>query len=477
MQSDEIYRLAQGGNPRAIAEILKAQFRDQGIRVIVKTPAEKQLNIVFESSTTPDQQHIQTQLQALQSHWQKHLTLKITATGFRFGELEPDWEWAIAKGLLSSEERQQSSENLALIQKTPEVQQKRSALAVQLQKILEPQLWHSQITQTKNALVIKLNVIKNIDRRHCRQVIQTAVQALDSPEIKKVYLNVYHRQKQQYLWKEAFDPNDDFDTNIAVSPSPQKQRRSPTQDTLKALTIGISCSIAIFIVPLSRFILNAFLTFVHELGHAAAYWTFGYPAVPSFDFIFGGGITLALNQAPILAIAIYGLLSYIAFQYRHNRNTLIILASITVIHLLSLLSPLHQTLIITMGHIAELMAIFICGYCALGKYFCYVGGEQTIYAMLASFSFLESCSFFGQLTFSNSFRIAYRVGKGGLLDNDLVRLSNDYLSLGLAEIACIFLLATIMMPLATWYAFHYEPLWIMKFYRLCQRNPDSKPGL
>ena len=126
-----------------------------------------------------------------------------------------------------------------------------------------------------------------------------------------------------------------------------------------------------------------------------------------------------------------------------------------------------------MGHIFEILAVFICGYFALGKYFCYVGGEQTIYAMLASFSFLENCSFFGKLIFSDAFRVTYRVGKGGLLDNDLVLLANKFVPFGLEGTAFLFLLLTLVMPLLTWGAFHYEPSWINGFYRLCQPEPDA----
>jgi len=31
--------------------------------------------------------------------------------------------------------------------------------------------------------------------------------------------------------------------------------------------------------------------FFHELGHCVTFWVFGYPAVPAFDFQYGGGMT------------------------------------------------------------------------------------------------------------------------------------------------------------------------------------------
>lgn len=474
MQSDQIKRLAQQGNPQAIAEILNQKLRSKGIRVMVQQPEENHLTIIFESSTTPNQAALKNFLQPLQTYWQKHLTLTIIAKGFQLGEMEPDWTWVIAKGLLSSEERQQSPDNLAQIQATAEAKQKRSDLALQLQKKLAPRLWHSQISQMNQALVIKLNVLEKLDRHQTRQVIYEALQSLDTTNLKKIYLNVYHRPTAKYLWKDVFSLDKPFGVN------PQKfqnkfipQTRFPQKETSQAIAIGFGLGTLIFCIPFSRFVLDTFLTFVHELGHAAAFWTFGYPAVPSFDFIFGGGITLALNQVDLLVVGVYLLLGYVAFLYRRNSRMLMILGAITVVHFFCLVSPWHQAVIIMMGHIFEILAVFICGYFALGKYFCYVGGEQTIYAMLASFSFLENCSFFGELVFNDTFRIAYRVGKGGLLDNDLVQLANNFIPFGLEGTASIFLLLTLTIPLVTWGTFHYEPSWINSFYRLCQPNPTE----
>lgn len=243
MKAEEIYKLAQQGNPRAIAEILNVKLREQGIRVMAQQPVAQHLEIIFEGATTPDKTIIQKHLQSLQVDWQKHLTVTITAVGYRLGEIEPDWQWAIAGGVLSSEDCQQSPDSFAPIQKTAEAEQQRQDISLQLQKILSPYLWHSQVSQMNKALVIKLNVLEKIDRRNCRQVIYDAVKSLDAEEISQIYLNVYHRPTDKYLWKEVFTTNAPLELQQPTFqqkpfiPVLRKNRHSPSPKVMQGLRI------------------------------------------------------------------------------------------------------------------------------------------------------------------------------------------------------------------------------------------------
>lgn len=44
-------------------------------------------------------------------------------------------------------------------------------------------------------------------------------------------------------------------------------------------------------ISLTCFVLSPLVTFLHEFGHAVAAWLLGCPAIPAFDFVYGGGIT------------------------------------------------------------------------------------------------------------------------------------------------------------------------------------------
>jgi hypothetical protein len=469
VKESELHRLAAQGNPQAIAQVLKPLFAPQQIHVIVKRVGDKHLKIQLEGFSNPDEAVAKQCLGPWQKIWQNTITETFTVEGIRFGEVQPDWEWTIVQGVLSPAEREPSPDAFVVQAPPQKVALKDEALTLKLRQLLSAYLWSIKVTPTDRALVIKLTVIDERDRQEYAQIVWQALQGLPLEAVDKIYLNVYHRAQRCYLLKTCFPLHSEQAPFVAQT----QHRRALHPGTARALIGGSLLGLIFFLLPPSRFILNTFLTFLHEIGHAIAYWAFGYPAVPSFDFIFGGGITLALGRAPIIFGLLYGAVAYLAWLYRHNQNTLIVLGSLTLGQMLLLLVGWDQVVIIAMGHLFEIGAVFICLYFALGKYFCRGFGEQTLYSMLASFSLLENLSFFGQLVTSETFRISYRVGKGGLLDHDLVRLSQDFLPLNLPNLAGCFFLLSLIAPGLALIAFFWEPRWVPAFYRLCQPFPRS----
>ncbi|ANV89454.1 hypothetical protein [Picosynechococcus sp. PCC 8807] len=468
VKESDLRRLAEQGNPQAIAQVLRQAFQPHQIRVMLKRVTDKHLKIQLEGFNTPDQAIAKQILTPWQKIWEHTITETFTVEGIRFGEVTPDWEWTIVAGLLSPAEREPSPEALSAQESPKKAALKNDDLTLKLRQLLAAYLWSIKVTPSAGALVIKLTVIDQRDSQDYCQIIQQALQHFSLDNVEKVYLNVYHRQQRQYLLKTCFSLHGALPSQI---PNPRPRSRQLHPDTPQALLIGGGLGLILFLLPPSRFILNTFLTLVHEIGHAIAFWLFGYPAVPSFDFIFGGGITLALGRASIILWLLYGAIAYLAWQYRRNRGTLITLAGLTLLQILLILTGWDQIAIIAMGHLLEIAAVFICLYFALGKYFCHVSGEQTLYALLASFSFLENSAFFGQLMTSETFRIAYRVGKGGLLDHDLVRLTQDFFAMSLSTLAGCFLLLTFLAPVLAFGAFYWESRWVPQFYRLCQPSP------
>ncbi len=476
MKESEIQLLAEQGNYQAIAQVLSPLFRPQHIHVITKLEGTNLLKIQLESAVAPDRAIAEEILTPWQKIWQKNLSQTIIVEGWELGETEASWQWTIMEGLLSQTAIEQSPDSFAAIAPPQKVEAKAAfdtqQISQTLKKSFAPYLWQTNVSPLNNALVIKLVVLDQRDRREYCTIVSQALQDLGITDFAKIYLNVYHREQQKYLLKTSFS----LDQPLANTSPPTRQgkTRSLAKDSQTAMLIGGILGVAFFLFPLSRFILHAFLTLVHELGHAIAYWIFGYPAIPSFDFIFGGGITLALTDTPVsfFIFCIYAGLAYLAFLYRRNRPTLIVFGAIALLHLILLISHGDQLIIIVMGHIAEIITSFLCLYFALGKYFCYVGGEQTIYAMLGSYSFLANCGFFWQLIFDTSFKATYYQGKGGLLDHDLVRLSQELDPLSLEAIATLLLIISLMIPIAALLTFRYESRWIPTFYQMCQRHPD-----
>ncbi|MEB3226567.1 MAG: hypothetical protein VKJ86_12265, partial [Synechococcus sp.] len=295
MKESDLRRLAEQGNPQAIAQVLKAEFQPHQIHVIVKRVADKHLKIQLEGFTTPDEAIAKQVLGPWQQVWQNTITETFTVEGIRFGEVNPDWDWTIVAGLLSPAEREPSPE--AFVAQTPPEKAALTdhALTLTLRRLLASYLWSIKVTPSDRALVIKLTVIDQRDRQEYCQIIQQALRNLPLDNVEKIYLNVYHRGQDQYLLKTCFSLQEPLDLSV-----PSFQQRPLAKGTANALISGSLLGLVLFFLPPTRFILNTFLTFVHEIGHAIAYWMFGYPAVPSFDFVFGGGITLALNRAPII---------------------------------------------------------------------------------------------------------------------------------------------------------------------------------
>lgn len=252
-----------------------------------------------------------------------------------------------------------------------------------------------------------------------------------------------------------------------VTPNPRRQRNSNasraqprllTGDAVGALVTGLVLAIPLTGIGLLRTLFYGFVIMVHELGHAAAYWLFGYPAVPSVNLLFGGGITLAMGRIWLLVWLILAGLGYLIYRYRSSSNALSWLLGATAVYGLFTFSSWHTLLISYAGHGAENLAIVLCLYFAMGGYFCKLGGERTIYAMLGFFTWFVDLQFAWQLMYDAAKRTSYINGIGGMLDNDFVTLA-DGLGMSLDAIATLFLLTSLISPVVAFLLYRYERYW------------------
>ena len=53
------------------------------------------------------------------------------------------------------------------------------------------------------------------------------------------------------------------------------------------------------LVPPLKFLFHPRCTIVHELGHTAVAWLFGFTAIPAFDFQYGGGDWMDFSRLAI----------------------------------------------------------------------------------------------------------------------------------------------------------------------------------
>jgi hypothetical protein len=255
---------------------------------------------------------------------------------------------------------------------------------------------------------------------------------------------------------------------IPVEESQKKRKKYqfklPTKPIEKAGWQALAIGLLLAIILQSFWPLNilfyGFNVIVHEIGHAVTHWLFGYPAIPTVNILYGGGITLSLEQSPLVLGLIYGTLAFLLYRFRHSRRLLILLTALIGIYTLVLLTPLSKILMIFMGHGMEWIAIVICLYFAIGGYFCQLDLERPLYAMLGFFLLFSDLKNFWGLIFDPDLRDFYEQGVGGVLDNDFVILARDYLNVDLSIVAGFFLVGCIFTPLVAFLLFRYEKVWL-----------------
>jgi hypothetical protein len=196
---------------------------------------------------------------------------------------------------------------------------------------------------------------------------------------------------------------------------------------LKILGIGLVLAIIVYAVPFTRFVMSALVTLFHELGHAVVAWSLGIPALPAFDFTYGGGITSYGQFHLSIALLIAGGFAWLAYRFRRNWKTLVVLAVIAGVWLFFVSSEWRRDLACASGgHISEFVLSAIFFYMALaGVGFRIPEIERPLGAFIAFFAQIHSIGFALKLRSDPDFLEWYRQGKGGMLMNDLESIALD----------------------------------------------------
>ncbi len=187
------------------------------------------------------------------------------------------------------------------------------------------------------------------------------------------------------------------------------------------------------------FILQILGTLIHELGHAACNWAFGYPAVPALDFMYGGGVTINMNRSAGLLLAIYLGFLGLGVWVRHNRRAVALVAILAVVHAGLAITRGHQVVILFMGHGTELLFAAIFLYRGMSGTACRYWIERPLYTTLGWYFVVFNVRFAFRLISSPMHRAMYEDAKGGGHWMDFSRLSIDYLLVDLGIVATAYL--------------------------------------
>lgn len=224
-----------------------------------------------------------------------------------------------------------------------------------------------------------------------------------------------------------------------------------------ALGVGFGLSVVVLAIPFARFVLSYLGVLVHELGHSVVSWIFGYPAVPAFDFSYGGGVSVSFDRNGGLVMTILALWGFLFWSYRKYPRLLGLLAAVFGLWAVLAWTPLHEALGIAMGHGTELVFAGIFLYRAAGGSGCKMPEiERPLYSMIGWFLVLEQTWFAWGLVTDPGKRQLYADAKGGGHWMDFSRLARDYAHVSLETVAGAFLLCCVLTPAAAWAFLRYR---------------------
>lgn len=221
--------------------------------------------------------------------------------------------------------------------------------------------------------------------------------------------------------------------------------------------LGVGAALAACVLPLSfaSYVFSYFGVLVHEMGHALAGWLYGYPSVPAFDFVYGGGVTSYTGRAPLLAAGVQGALLWLAWIFRRNPPSLLLALSAAALYALTAWTRLHDAVITAMGHGAELMVAGIFLHRAASGRACHHGAERVAYGFVGWFLTCDNLRFARRLVTSPFHREMYEQAKGGGHWMDFSVLAEQYLQAPLERVALVFFGLCLLAPVLAILANHY----------------------
>lgn len=207
------------------------------------------------------------------------------------------------------------------------------------------------------------------------------------------------------------------------------------------------------------FLLHPLVTLVHELGHTIAGWVYGYPSIPAFDFVYGGGVTIHQDRKWLLIVVWYGVFGWWLYRFRANRGTALLLAGLVAAYTLTAVTALHEAVVIAMGHGGELIFATVFLYRAWSGQALVHALERPLYAFAGFYIQFQDLRFAFQLLTSQEARLEYEDAKGGGHWMDFSRLADEFFGGRFLIVVLTFFLACLLPPLIAWVLHRHHQYW------------------
>jgi hypothetical protein len=233
-----------------------------------------------------------------------------------------------------------------------------------------------------------------------------------------------------------------------------------------ALALGL-----FFGFPNFVYIFYYLIVIVHEAGHAVIAWLFGYPSLPSFDFVYGGGYAPHFGRHTVIVLCVYAAFGVLFFRYRRHKHIVPGAFFILGLYTLFAFTELHNGLVDFMGHGMELIIATVFLYRALSGYSVKIPLERPLYAFCGFYIVFQDMSFAYSLTADAQFRAQYSVAKGGGHVMDFDRLAAQFTGGNVPLVAAVFLFMCLLPPLVALAFYEYKPF-IKDYFQLPKKKTD-----
>ncbi len=225
---------------------------------------------------------------------------------------------------------------------------------------------------------------------------------------------------------------------------------------------GAGLAAAVVFLPFFDFVsflLHPLVTLVHELGHTLAGWLYGYPSIPAFDFVYGGGVTFHQDRQWLLTGLWLAAFAWLLYFFRRNPGTLLALGSLAGAYLITAATSWHEAIVIAMGHGGELLFATVFLYRAWSGTSLVHELERPIYAFAGFYIQFHDLRFAFELLTSQAARLDYEDAKGGGHWMDFSRLADEFFGGRFLLVVLAFFIACLLPPLIAWLLHRYRPYW------------------
>lgn len=165
--------------------------------------------------------------------------------------------------------------------------------------------------------------------------------------------------------------------------------------------------------------------FFHELGHTVANWSFGQPALPTFDFNHGGGMTYSIGRFWPLQIFVWLIgAGSVGWLWRRGENKLAMVTGVILgLHIVAGVTSFYLAVISVMGHVGEMIVACFCLW-RVSVRMVDRASERVLNMLLGYFILADGVAMFAALAFSDMARVVYQGLKGGEILGDIDQVSN-----------------------------------------------------